>query len=1079
MDQEEKVAPRVRFGELRLPDEEDGYATHERRHERNLSRRSSVGSLSIRSAGGARTVQPETALPITYRTLSIEIDEDQYKKQDEVKRAKEKAAVDLADLEWHTLAVHELCRRLSVDIDQGLSDDQAKRRISEHGQNKMTPPPSGLLKKIIGYFFGGFGSILVVAGILVFVAWKPLGKPPAVANLALACVLIAVWLIQAAFNAWQDWSTSRVMASIGTMLPDQCIVVRNGSHVSISALDLVPGDIIVIKQGNKLPADVRFVDISSDSMFDRAILTGESEPVAATIEATEDNYLETNNIGLQGTHCISGACLGVCVATGDNTIFGRIAKLTSDPKTGMTPLQKEILRFVLIISLFITCVVILIVVLWAAWLRKSHPTWIDVPLLIVSCVSCAVAFIPEGLPIALTTSLTIVANIMRKNKILCKSLKTVETLGSVSVICSDKTGTLTKNKMVVTDIYAAGEEYTTDAARDMMAVFRSEQNLSVLSKAKTNIMDQVRMLGGLCNSGEFDAATMHLPIAERKINGDATDQAILRLSESLGSVAELRRDWKKVFEIAFNSKNKFMVRLMTPANQTPTSNNATLMIKGAPDILLPRCDLILNEKGEEIPLTDAQRLRIDAVKDSWSRQGKRVILLARKPTIVPFSANHEKEVLVAAREGLTFVGIVGIVDPPRDEIPDVVRILRGASIRIFMVTGDFKLTAQAIAEECGIISNSALVDDISALGREGKIGTTKQSIVLSGPELITLNAAQWDQLCQYQEIVFARTTPEQKLRIVKEFQAHDNIVGMTGDGVNDAPSLKAADIGIAMGSGSDIAIEAADMVLLDSFAAIIEAVQYGRLVYDNLKKTIVYLLPAGSFSELWPVVTNVAFGIPQILSSFLMIIICCLTDCAAAITLAYEKPEADVMLRPPRNPKKDRLVNARLIFHAYFVVGLLQCFLAFTMSFWWMQRRGVPFTAMWLKFGVYDPQYDPEFVTEVANEASSIYFVTLVIMQLFNLLATRTRRLSIFQQPPIFNKATQNWSLFPAMIFAIVVVFIFCYIPALQDTIDTRTVSVEHWFLPAAFGMGLLVLDESRKYCVRTWPNGLLAKIAW
>ncbi|KAI4637641.1 hypothetical protein J4E83_000458 [Alternaria metachromatica] len=1079
MDQEEKVAPRVRFGELRLPDEEDGYATHERRHERNLSRRSSVGSLSIRSAGGARTVQPETALPITYRTLSIEIDEDQHKKQDEVKRAKEKAAVDLADLEWHTLAVHELCRRLSVDIDQGLSDDQAQRRISEHGQNKMTPPPSGLLKKIIGYFFGGFGSILVVAGILVFVAWKPLGKPPAVANLALACVLIAVWLIQAAFNAWQDWSTSRVMASIGTMLPDQCIVVRNGSHVSISALDLVPGDIIVIKQGNKLPADVRFVDISSDSMFDRAILTGESEPVAATIEATEDNYLETNNIGLQGTHCISGACLGVCVATGDNTIFGRIAKLTSDPKTGMTPLQKEILRFVLIISLFITCVVVLIVVLWAAWLRKSHPTWIDVPLLIVSCVSCAVAFIPEGLPIALTTSLTIVANIMRKNKILCKSLKTVETLGSVSVICSDKTGTLTKNKMVVTDIYAAGEEYTTDAARDMMAVFRSEQNLSVLSKAKTNIMDQVRMLGGLCNSGEFDAATMHLPIAERKINGDATDQAILRLSESLGSVAELRRDWKKVFEIAFNSKNKFMVRLMTPANQTPTSNNATLMIKGAPDILLPRCDLILNEKGEEILLTDAQRLRIDTVKDSWSRQGKRVILLARKPTIVPFSANHEKEVLVAAREGLTFIGIVGIVDPPRDEIPDVVRILRGASIRIFMVTGDFKLTAQAIAEECGIISNSALVDDISALGREGKIGTTKQSIVLSGPELITLNAAQWDQLCQYQEIVFARTTPEQKLRIVKEFQAHDNIVGMTGDGVNDAPSLKAADIGIAMGSGSDIAIEAADMVLLDSFAAIIEAVQYGRLVYDNLKKTIVYLLPAGSFSELWPVVTNVAFGIPQILSSFLMIIICCLTDCAAAITLAYEKPEADVMLRPPRNPKKDRLVNARLIFHAYFVVGLLQCFLAFTMSFWWMQRRGVPFTAMWLKFGVYDPQYDPGFVTEVANEASSIYFVTLVIMQLFNLLATRTRRLSIFQQPPIFNKATQNWSLFPAMIFAIVVVFIFCYIPALQDTIDTRTVSVEHWFLPAAFGMGLLVLDESRKYCVRTWPNGLLAKIAW
>lgn len=427
---------------------------------------------------------------------------------------------------------------------------------------------------------------------------------------------------------------------------------------------------------------------------------------------------------------------------------------------------------------------------------------------------------------------------MRKNKILCKSLKTVETLGSVSVICSDKTGTLTKNRMTVTDIFGAGEQFTPEAARDMMAVLRSENNLATLSKKRENIIDQIRILGGLCNSGEFDAATMHLPVSERTINGDATDQAVLRLSESLGSVAELRRDYKKTFEIAFNSKNKFMIRLMTPANQPATSNNTTLMIKGAPDILLPRCDTTLNNNNEAVPLTDAQRFRIEQIKDDWSRQGKRVILMARKPTVMPFSTNAEKEVLVAARQGLTFVGIVGIVDPPRDEIPEVVRILRGASIRIFMVTGDFKLTAQAIAEECGIISNSMMVDDVMALSRDTNIPSPKQAIVLSGPELITLNENQWDQLCSYQEIVFARTTPEQKLRIVKEFQARENIVGMTGDGVNDAPSLKAADIGIAMGSGSDIAIEAADMVLLDSFAAICQAVLYGRLVYDNLKKTV-------------------------------------------------------------------------------------------------------------------------------------------------------------------------------------------------------------------------------------------------
>ncbi|KAF2440321.1 calcium ATPase [Karstenula rhodostoma CBS 690.94] len=1080
MDKEEiKPATRIQF----RGDEETGRVGRERdayRHDRRLSRASSVGNLSIHSVGGGtRTVQPETALPITYRTLSIEVDEAQNKKQEVVKKAKERAGVDLVDLEWHTISVDELLRRLSVTLGQGLSPEQVTRRLTEHGKNKMTRPPSGRFTKIMGYFFGGFGSILLIAGILVFIAWRPLGNPPAKANLALAIVLIIVFFFQAAFNAWQDWSSARVMASIGTMLPDQCIVVRNGSQESISAIDLVPGDIVIIKQGNKLPADVRFVEVSSDAMFDRAILTGESEPCPATTEATEDNYLETHNIGMQGTHCISGSCIGICVATGDSTIFGRIAKLTSEPKTGMTPLQKEILRFVLIICVFITCVVILIVVLWAAWLRKDYPNWIDVPLLIVDCVSCAVAFIPEGLPIALTTSLTIVANIMRKNKILCKSLKTVETLGAVSVICSDKTGTLTKNSMVVTDIYAGGEEYSPEAARDLMAIIRSENNIAALSKKREDVMEDLRMLSGLCNAGEFDAATMHLPISERKVNGDATDQAILRFSESLGSVAELRQTYKKVFEIAFNSKNKFMVRLMAPESQDASNMQCTLMIKGAPDIILPRCNSVLGDHSEVLPLTEAQGQRIEQIKDDWSRQGKRVILLARKKTVAPFSSNPEKEVLVAARDNLTFVGLLGIVDPPRDEIPSVINILRNASIRIFMVTGDFKLTAQAIAEECGIISDSSSVDDISALSRQGKSGFSRRAMVLSGPELMALNENQWDQLCAYEEIVFARTTPEQKLRIVKEFQHRHNIVGMTGDGVNDAPSLKAADVGIAMGSGSDIAIEAADMVLLDSFAAIVAAVEYGRLVYDNLKKTILYLLPAGSFSELWPVVTNVAFGIPQILSSFLMIVICCFTDCAAAITLAYEKPESDLMLRPPRSPKKDRLVNTRLIFHAYFVVGLLECFLSFTMAFWYMERKGIPFTAMWLKFGNYDAQYDTDYITATANEASSIYFVTLVVMQLFNLLATRTRRLSIFQQPPIFNKNTQNLLLFPAMVFAIAVVFIFCYPPSVQKAIDTTTIPVEYWFFPVAFGIGLLMLDEARKWAIRTWPHGLLARLAW
>lgn len=387
-----------------------------------------------------------------------------------------------------------------------------------------------------------------------------------------------------------------------------------------------------------------------------------------------------------------------------------------------------------------------------------------------------------------------------------------------------------------------------------------------------------------------------------------------------------------------------------------------------------------------------------------------------------------------------------------------------------------------------------MVKGITALSREDTHSTSElstdkkttkdtyrpsKSIVLSGPELITLNENQWDQLCTYDEIVFARTTPEQKLRIVREFQGRDEIVAMTGDGVNDAPSLKAADIGIALGSGSDIAIEAADMVLLESFSAIVEAVQYGRVVFDNLKKTIAYLLPAGSFSEFWPVMTNVIFGLPQVLSSFLMIIICCFTDCAAATVLAYEAPEADVLLRKPRKPKTDRLVDWKLILQSYGFIGVLETTASFAMSYWYLERKGIPFNALWFKYGVLPSSIDADYAAAQLNEASSIYFVNLVVLQWFALMALRTRRLSIFQHPPAFNRQTQNLYLFPAIAFALVMAVFWLYIPELQSALGTTRVPVEHFFLPAAFGLAVLFLDESRKWAVRKWPGGLIAKCAW
>jgi sodium/potassium-transporting ATPase subunit alpha len=438
----------IRFG---TSDEETGRLGRRRTQDRlpklgrSASTASTVSVTSLRTIGRRNSIDPATALPITYRTVSFQIERAKEKQLAEAAKAKKDAVTEFSELEWHTLDIKDVEKSLFTSVERGLSSDEVRSKLKEFGKNVPSKPPSDLISRIISYFFGGFGSVLLIGGVLVTITYEPLGSPnPQIANLALAIVLYAVFVIQALFNAWQDWSSSRTMASITGMLPDECFVLRDGNKVELLATDVVPGDILFIKSGNKLPADIRFVEVSSDAKFDRSILTGESAPIPGTVDSTDLNYLETHCIGMQGTHCISGSAKGICVNTGDKTVFGKIARLTNTPKTGMTLLQKEILRFIIIICSLMIFFNIVVIICWAAWLRKKHPGWISVGGLIVDVVTVAVAFIPEGLPIALTASLTITANIMKRNQVLCKSLKTVETLGSVSVICSDKTGTLTK-----------------------------------------------------------------------------------------------------------------------------------------------------------------------------------------------------------------------------------------------------------------------------------------------------------------------------------------------------------------------------------------------------------------------------------------------------------------------------------------------------------------------------------------------------------------------------------------------------------------------------------------------------------
>lgn len=792
---------------------------------------------------------------------------------------------------------------------------------------------------------------------------------------------------------------------------------------------------------------------------------------------------------------------------GEDTVFGQIAKASAETPTTSTYLQKEVIRFVFIIAGLMVVMSLVIIGIWAGYIRHHHPDFMPPSALIVSIVSVAIAFIPEGLPFAVTASLTIVANTMKRHNIICKSLKTVETLGCVSVLLSDKTGTLTKNQMTVTDCMVGHATLTTSiAGKEVRDAGRRQASLH-----------QLRIIGALCNAAEFDASTVQKSLSERKIFGDATDQAILRFSEMLGSHVQARGLWKKHFELPFNSKNKFLLTILSSADEEAIQftlskdearnfepqKDSLLMIKGAPDILLPRCSQYITEDGNIASLDGDIISKVGLVKDQWSKEGKRVILLARRClpatdiTISREDGNYETLAMKQASEGLVLTGLVAMSDPPRDEIPEVIATLRGAGVRTMMVTGDFKLTAQSIARSCGIITCSdSNVDSVNDLPRHSHAqnsvgkrseknlvvsGETSRAIVISGAELPSLSEYQWQSILEYPAVVFARTTPDQKLLIVQRFRAAGFVTAMTGDGVNDAPSLREADIGIAPGSGSDIALEAADMILLTSFSSIIPALAYGRSVFSNLRKTIAYLLPAGSYSEFWPVMTSVAFGLPQILSSFMMIIICCCTDCGAACALAYEKPEADLLTRPPRDVKKDRLVDWKLLAQAYLYTGTLESLISFAMSYWYLQQKGVKFSMLWFSYGKFTPPpgKDLDWVNNQLLIGSGVYFVTLVVLQWFNLMGVRTRCLSLFQHPPIGKRETQNYLLFPSILFALAIALIFVYIQGVHSVAGSGSVPVQYWFIPMAIGLGMLCLEELRKLCVRRWPGGFLARIAW
>merc|ERR1712055_868243 len=911
------------------------------------------------------------------------------------------------EIDVHRVSVDELCKRFTSNVADGLTDDQVKKGIAEYGLNQLTPPPTTPeWIKFCQCLFSGFAMLLWFGAILCFLAYgiqaSAYEEPPD-DNLYLGIVLSAVVTVTGIFSYYQEAKSAKIMESFKNLVPQYAVRRNGGEKITVKAEDLTLGDIVEIKFGDRCPADLRIIE-ARGLKVDNSSLTGESEPQARGPEFTHENPLETKNLAFFSTNAVEGTCVGMVVNIGDNTVMGRIAGLASGVDSGETPIAKEIAHFIHII----TGVAVFLGVTFFIIAFILGYNWLDAVIFLIGII---VANVPEGLLATVTVCLTLTAKRMASKNCLVKNLEAVETLGSTSTICSDKTGTLTQNRMTVAHMWFDDKVEEADTSESQTAKDTFNKNA-----AGWKTLERVACL---CNRSEFKDNTENMgkPVLQREVNGDASEAAILKCTElSTGGVMAYRKRNKKVCEIPFNSSNKYAVSI----HETEDANDPRYLIamKGAPERILDRCSTIIIN-GKEEPLNDHWKERFNTAYMDLGGRGERVLgfcdtlLDAEKfPKGFAFDSDDPNFPLTDLR----FVGLMSMIDPPRAAVPDAVMKCRSAGIKVIMVTGDHPITAKAIARSVGIISDGTeTIEDISNrlnIPVEEVNARDARAAVVHGGELKDLKEEQLDEiLVNHSEIVFARTSPPQKLIIVEGCQRQGQIVAVTGDGVNDSPALKKADIGVAMGiAGSDVSKQAADMILLDdNFASIVTGVEEGRLIFDNLKKSIAYTLTS-NIPEISPFLLFILADVPLPLGTVTILCIDLGTDMVPAISMAYEFAESDIMKRQPRNPFTYKLVNERLISMAYGQIGMIQASAGFFVYFVIMCENGFwPSTLLGLR-----REWDSQAVNDLEDSygqewtyadrkkleytCHTAFFVSIVIVQWADLIICKTRKNSVFQQ---------------------------------------------------------------------------------
>jgi len=895
---------------------------------------------------------------------------------------------------WHRLGAEELQRIFSVDPAAGLSEEEAVERRSKSGLNELSEgkkvsPLTLLLNQFKDFMVLVLMGATLISGLL--------------GEYLDAITIIVIIVLNAVLGFVQEFRAERSLRALKRLSAPSAKVLRQGKTTIIPAKMLLPGDIVLLESGDRIPADIRWLECSS-LYVEESALTGESLPVAkhsAPIHAEEVPLGDQKNIGFMGTMVTRGTGKAMVVRTGMNTEMGKIADLIQNTDSQETPLQhrlEQLGKILIYVSLGLTVVVVV------AGILHGQPA----AAMFLAGVSLAVAAIPEGLPAIVTIALALGVQRMIKRKAIVRKLPSVETLGCASVICSDKTGTLTQNKMTVTRLWTGGRnlEVTGQGYAPVGQVIEKGKPVDLKRDQSLRRMLQV---GALCSNAEIQETFPAEQRGRRKgkgkgnegdkeqnviasvweLKGDPTEGALVALSGKMGLTAQtLAVTYTREKEFPFDSERKLMSVIVSHPG------GRMLCTKGAPDVLLGRCSYMLWEGGV-VPCTPTLRQKVLDANEEMASGALRVLGMAYRELRPNEVAANEKE----AENQLIFVGLAGMIDPPRREVRDAISVTRRAGIKTVMITGDHGTTAEAIAHQLGILQRG---------------GT-----VLTGSQISRMSEDQLDKVSD-NVYVYARVSPEHKLRIVKSLQRHGHVVAMTGDGVNDAPAIKAADIGISMGiTGTDVTKEASSLVLGDdNFSTIVAAIEEGRNIYENIRKFIRYLL-ASNVGEILTMFFAMMLGLPLPLVPIQILWVNLVTDGLPAMALGVDQPEKDLMEHKPRGAKEN--IFARRLGWKIVSRGLLigLCTLA----------------AFWLTLRI-APDQPAQLI-----RAQSVAFATLVMAQLIHVFDCRSSR-SVFHRNPFQNKY-----LVLAVLSSVLLMLVVMYLPVLQPVFKTVPLSFREWCL--------------------------------